>query len=351
MMLMAARVKHLATAVARQLPHTRRLHVRASTMLLVPRPMHAMRVQALHHAHFLGTKTDDHEVTVDPTASIAADDDVDNDDDEDGDAADDEDGTPSETFLGVTYHADRIKKWGASVTVGQIEVDAGQFWTEEDAAKGYDELVRMYLEPDAPLNFPNGHRDDVDDENEDKSTVVVGGDNASSDWTLPDAGSRHADIIPPIRNTYLTMEELLPALEREQAIDVYSINLEGKSSLASHMVFCTGRSRNHMRRMADMVIISMKAREMQDNFGYVVEGRDCDDWMIADVNNIIVHFMTAETRHMLQLEDHWENMVHDKHRLYGHLSEDEYMDKYGMSGLITDDDFLHEEDIDHTVWK
>ncbi|KDO21778.1 hypothetical protein SPRG_12596 [Saprolegnia parasitica CBS 223.65] len=147
------------------------------------------------------------------------------------------------------------------------------------------------------------------------------------------------------------MDELLPALEREQAIDVYTINLAGKSSLAEHMVFCTGRSRAHMRRMADMVILSMKARSMEDDFGYVVEGRDCDDWMIADINTIVVHFMTEETRKMLQLEKHWENMVNDKHRLYGHLSEDEYMDKYGMSELMTDDDVLNEDDIDHNVWK
>ncbi|RHY84598.1 hypothetical protein DYB35_007414 [Aphanomyces astaci] len=95
----------------------------------------------------------------------------------------------------------------------------------------------------------------------------------------------------------------------------------------------------------------MKARNMDDEFGYVVEGRDCDDWMIADANTIVVHFMTAETRAMLALEDHWENMVNDKHRLYGHLSEDEYMDKYGMSELMTEDDLLTQDSIDHDVWK
>jgi ribosome-associated protein len=100
-------------------------------------------------------------------------------------------------------------------------------------------------------------------------------------------------MIYNILRTYLTMEELIPALEREQAGDIYTINLAGKSNLAEHMVFCTGRSRAHMRRMADMVIMSMKARNMQDDFGYVVEGRDCDDWMIADTNTIVVHFMMA----------------------------------------------------------
>ncbi|CAK4070414.1 unnamed protein product [Aphanomyces euteiches] len=329
--------KHLA-AKARQAPSKRLFSAltRSSTArnALTYRPAFmALRVSSFHQSHCVLDETKDK----DPTASVEE-----SDDDLDGD-----DGTPSEHYLGVTYHADRIKKWSASVTVGQIEVDAGQFWTEEDAAKGYDELVRMYLEPGAPINFPDGEPNDDDE----SGNLEVGGIDGSHEWTLPDAGSRHADIIPPIPNTYLTMEELIPALEREQAIDIYTIDLEGKSSLASYMVFCTGRSRNHMRRMADMVILSMKARNMQDDFGYVVEGRDSDDWMIADVNNIVVHFLTAETRQMLQLEDHWENMVNDKHKLYGHLSEDEYMDKYGMSELMTEDDFLHEDEIDHNEWK
>ncbi|RHY41066.1 hypothetical protein DYB26_009242 [Aphanomyces astaci] len=74
-----------------------------------------------------------------------------------------------------------------------------EFWTEEDAAKGYDELVRMYLEPGAvALHFPDGHPDDVDNASSDASSL-------SHEWNLPDAGSRHADIIPPIQK-YVDME-------------------------------------------------------------------------------------------------------------------------------------------------
>ncbi|OQR91339.1 hypothetical protein ACHHYP_04791 [Achlya hypogyna] len=323
------------------LRHTRALPVLESSLRGVgTRSMHVSRV-------LLKAPVDADEIAPKDDVLIE-DDDAEEEASEEGDDAEeeasdeDDDGVPSERFLGVTFHESRIKKWSASLEVGEVEVDAGQFWTEEDAAKGYDELVRMYSDASAPVNFASGSSDDED---------VPDPASPSYDWSLPDAGSRHADIIPPIPKTYMTMEELLPALEREQAIDVYTIDLNGKSSLAEHMVFCTGRSRAHMRRMADMVIMSMKARDMDDNFGYVVEGRDSDDWMITDISNIVVHFLTAESRKMLQLEDHWENMVNDKHRLYGHLSEDEYMDRYGMSELMTDDDIVNEDDIDHTVWK
>lgn len=136
-------------------------------------------------------------------------------------------------------------------------------------------------------------------------------------------------------------------LEREKAIDVYTVDLEGKSSLADYMIFTTGRSQAHMRRMADLLIRSMKARRLADDFDYAVEGRDCDDWMIADCNNIVVHFLREDTRRILNLEDHWENMVDDKHRVYGDMTEDEYMDKFGTSELmeyLEDDDFAVEDD-------
>lgn len=147
--------------------------------------------------------------------------------------------------------------------------------------------------------------------------------------------------------TYLTLDEVLAALEHEKAIDVHTVDLSGKSSLADYMIFTTGRSQAHMRRMADMMIASMRARKIVDDFEYSVEGRDCDDWMIADCNNIVVHFMRADTRRILALEDHWENMVDDKHRVYGDMTEDEYMDKYGTSELmeyLEDDDRVNPDD-------
>lgn len=154
----------------------------------------------------------------------------------------------------------------------------------------------------------------------------------------------------------MTIDEVTEALEKEKALNVHVVDLAGKSSLADYMVFTTGRSQAHMRRMADMMILSMRARRIEDEFEYSVEGRDCDDWMIADCNNIVVHFMRDDTRRILNLEDHWENMVNDKHRVYGDMTEDEYMDKYGTSELmdyIEDEDHPNEENADGSgvEWK
>lgn len=39
------------------------------------------------------------------------------------------------------------------------------------------------------------------------------------------------------------------------------------------------------------------------------EGIDCDDWMLVDCDNLIVHFMTTEARQELDLETHWETVA------------------------------------------
>ncbi|CEG36233.1 iojap-like ribosome-associated protein [Plasmopara halstedii] len=244
--------------------------------------------------------------------------------------------TKSTEYLGVVYDDTRIKKYSAEIKIEGHVISGGDYWTALDAAKAYDELVALYCDSNEPRNFPEGHELEIDQ----KEAVDM-------DWEAPVAGNRHADIIPPIPQTYLSLDEVQKALEREKAIDVYTVDLSGKSGLANYMVFVTGRSQAHMRRMADLLIKSLKAREIVDDFDYGVEGRDCDDWMIADCNNIVVHFMRADTRRILALEDHWENMVDDKHSVYGDMSEDEYMDKFGTSELmeyLDDEDHPNEDD-------
>ncbi|CAI5706424.1 hypothetical protein KXD40_006404 [Peronospora effusa] len=238
-------------------------------------------------------------------------------------------------YLGVVYNANNVKKYSAELEIDHHIISGGDFWTALDAAKAYDELVTLYCDLDTPRNFPQGD-----------TTMALSIEETAHEmeWEAPEAGHRHADLIPPIAQTYLTIDEVMEALKREKAIDVQCVDLAGKSSLAEFMIFATGRSQAHMRRMADLLIKSIKVRNIVDDFDYGVEGRDCDDWMIADCNNIVVHLMRADTRRILALEDHWEHMVDDKHSVYGDMSEDEYMDKFGTSELM---EHLQDEDHPH----
>lgn len=238
-----------------------------------------------------------------------------------------------EKYIGVVYNSQNIKKYSAELELDDKHtVCGGDFWTAIDAARAYDEMLDLYCDEDAPRNFARG------DAKVDQTTNAL----AQDEWAAPDHGKRHAEIIPCVPGKYFTLDEVVRALEREKGMEIYAINLEGKSKLAKYMVFVTGRSQTHMRRMADMIIQSIKARKIKDDFDYGVEGRDCDDWMIADCNTIIVHFLMEDTRRILKLEEHWEQMENDCHKIYGHMTEEEYMAIHGTSELM---DYYSKEEI------
>lgn len=240
-------------------------------------------------------------------------------------------------FRGVTKHENEMKKWRAVLSYKGKEIDGGFHWTEEDAAKAYDELVLIYRGKNNAkdtLNFPN--------QNTYSNQAVT-----KTEWQSPEKRQNSPlQLIPVRKGKSLSLDEILHALDEEKAIDVRTIDLSGKSTLAEHMVFCTGTSRLHMRNMADLLVDAIRAREIQDDFEYGVEGRDCEDWMIVDAKTIIVHFLREDTRRVLNLESHWENMKDNMNTEYGHLSAEEYVEKYGAAEGVQDAVVEDEEEKD-----
>ena len=92
-------------------------------------------------------------------------------------------------------------------------------------------------------------------------------------------------------------------------IDHVSVDQSGLSGV-SYMVFVTGRTPPHMRRMADELVRCLRARGVMLPWGAYpnVEGRDDSDWMLVDASNMFIHIMSETAREALQLEDHWGGM-------------------------------------------
>ena len=57
----------------------------------------------------------------------------------------------------------------------------------------------------------------------------------------------------------LTVDEVVTALEQERGIEVTSLDLADRSELAEWMVFVTGRTPAHMRRMGDMIVKAVRS--------------------------------------------------------------------------------------------
>ena len=92
------------------------------------------------------------------------------------------------------------------------------------------------------------------------------------------------------------------SLDDDQAVEMISIPLAGKSSIADHMVIASGRSSRQVASMASKLAERIKAE-----FGKPVriEGLPTADWVLIDADDVIVHLFRPEVRSFYNLERMW----------------------------------------------
>ena len=95
---------------------------------------------------------------------------------------------------------------------------------------------------------------------------------------------------------------VMAQLEDDQAQEVVSIPLEGKSSIADHMVIASGRSTRQVASIAQKLAEKVK----QAGYGPVrVEGLPAADWVLIDAGDVVVHLFRPEVRSFYNLERMW----------------------------------------------
>ena len=95
---------------------------------------------------------------------------------------------------------------------------------------------------------------------------------------------------------------VLSSLDDDQAQEVVSIPLEGKSSIADHMVIASGRSTRQVAAMAT------KLAERIKHAGFApprIEGLPAADWVLIDAGDVVVHLFRPEVRTFYNLERMW----------------------------------------------
>ena len=95
---------------------------------------------------------------------------------------------------------------------------------------------------------------------------------------------------------------VLQSLDDDQAQEVVSIPLTGKSNIADHMVIASGRSTRQVASMANKL-----ADRIKEKFGRPVriEGLPAADWVLIDADDVIVHLFRPEVRNFYNLERMW----------------------------------------------
>ena len=98
------------------------------------------------------------------------------------------------------------------------------------------------------------------------------------------------------------LARVLSSLDDDKAEDVVAIDLRGRSSVADHMVICSGRSSRQVGAIAEKLVERLK-HEFGRNCR--VEGKDQGDWVLIDANDVVVHVFRPEVREFYQLEKMW----------------------------------------------
>lgn len=116
---------------------------------------------------------------------------------------------------------------------------------------------------------------------------------ASSAATLPNSDAQTAEDLHQL---------ILQSLDDDQAQEVTSIPLAGKSSIADYMVIASGRSTRHVAAVAEKLAERIKAETRRS---VRIEGLPTADWVLIDANDVIVHLFRPEVRSFYNLERMW----------------------------------------------
>ena len=109
----------------------------------------------------------------------------------------------------------------------------------------------------------------------------------------------------------------LESLEHDKGIDIMSINLIGRSSIADYMVVVSGNTVRQVTAMANNLIKKYKETGIRPPSP---EGMSNGDWVLIDAKDILIHIFRPEVRDFYSLEKMWqkkrddasENMVKNK---------------------------------------
>ena len=104
--------------------------------------------------------------------------------------------------------------------------------------------------------------------------------------------------------TFAQLRELvITALEDFKAVDIQSIDVSSRNPLTELFVIASGSSSRHVKSMADNLIVKAKAAGCQP---LGVEGQQNGEWVLVDLNDVIVHLMLPQTRAFYNLEKLWD---------------------------------------------
>ena len=95
-------------------------------------------------------------------------------------------------------------------------------------------------------------------------------------------------------------------LNDNKALEVQSIDLKDKSSIADFMIVASGNSSKHIQALSEILVDQLRKKGINN---CRIEGRDSNDWKLIDAIDIIVHIFHPEKRKFYNLEKMWSELI------------------------------------------
>ena len=99
---------------------------------------------------------------------------------------------------------------------------------------------------------------------------------------------------------------IIKTLDSNKALDIVSIDLKDKSSIADYMIVASGTSSRHIQSLSEQVLEKFKTNGLKN---CKIEGKDSAEWKLVDGKDVVVHIFNPEKRKFYEIEKIWSELI------------------------------------------
>ena len=109
-----------------------------------------------------------------------------------------------------------------------------------------------------------------------------------------------------LKEINLLKKQIENILIDNKALDIKSINLKNKTSIADFMIIASGNSSRHIQALSEILLNELKKKGINN---CRIEGSSSSEWKLVDAIDIIVHIFHPEKRKFYNLENMWSELL------------------------------------------
>ena len=100
--------------------------------------------------------------------------------------------------------------------------------------------------------------------------------------------------------------EIENILTDNKALEVKSIDLKDKTSIADYMIIASGNSSRHIQALSEIILDYLKKKGINNSR---LEGKNSNEWKLIDGIDLVIHIFNQEKRKFYDLEKMWSELL------------------------------------------